>query len=75
MEKLPKSFLWLLKSASSVLHQHPLSLYHQLQNIENQFMNVIQPIELIDNVLLKQDDPKKQQGGIPKFLRSLERFW
>lgn len=56
LDKLPKSFLWLLKLAASVLHQHPMSVYHQLLSVEHQFMHVYQPVELMQNVLLKQDE-------------------
>lgn len=58
MKELPENFIWLLKFASSVVHQHPMSLYLQLIKIEQQFVNVYQPAELFDNVVLKKPKAK-----------------
>jgi hypothetical protein len=75
-KSLPKSFVWLLKIASmiasSILHQPPMRLYHQVLIIENQFMNAYQPVELVKNVLLKQN---VKPGELARFFNLLEDLW
>jgi hypothetical protein len=73
LDKLPKSFLWLLKLAASVLHQHPLSVYHQLLCVEHQFTVVHQPVELMKSVLLKQKLGRKFLKPLQS--RQLETMW
>lgn len=79
LKKLPKSFLWLLNQAASVLHQHPGSLYHQVLCLEHQFMAVYQPVELMKNVLLKKDqkeDPlKRTAASVVHCYTKLEQSW
>lgn len=78
LKKLPKSFLWLLNQAASVLHQHPGTLYHQVLCLEHQFMAVYQPIELMKNVLLKKDlseDPIKKTAPSLRCYRKFEGYW
>lgn len=73
LEKLPSSFRWLLNLAASSLHQNPSHIYRQLICVENQFMHVYQPIELMKNVLLRQKTPG---GKIYKtVMKSLEEDW
>lgn len=58
LELLPKSFRWLLNFAASVIQQHPINLYNQISLIEYQYMMHLQPMELVENVLLLQNDLK-----------------
>lgn len=58
MDLLPKSFRWLLNFAASVIHQHPLLLYNQISLIEFQYMIHLQPLELVENALLLQNEMK-----------------
>lgn len=55
-EKLPNNFKWLIKECAAILHQQPLTLYLELLVIENQFINVFQPVELVDNVIENRQD-------------------
>lgn len=68
INKLPKSFLWLLNHAASVIHQSPAVLYFQLLVIENEFIQVCKPIELTDYTPILD---KKECTG----MRSLHRYW
>ncbi|CAO1420883.1 unnamed protein product [Diamesa hyperborea] len=69
-EKLPKNFQWLVKECATILHQQPLALYLELQVIENQFINVFQPVELVDNVIEYRNDVK-----FSKLMRRIARMW
>ncbi|CAO1437068.1 unnamed protein product [Diamesa serratosioi] len=69
-EKLPRNFKWLLKECATILHQQPLSLYMELLIIENQFINVFQPVELIDNVIEYRQDNK-----FSILQKKLENLW
>lgn len=65
IESLPQNFLWLLKFCSSFNNQHPTALYNQLLILENQFVNVFCPLELVDNMLLTQ----KFSGMCRKYIK------
>lgn len=69
-EKLPKNFKWLIKECATILHQQPLTLYVELLVIENQFINVFQPVELVDNVIEYRQDNKHSV-----FQRKLANLW
>lgn len=73
LEKLPNSFRWLLNLAASVLHQHPLSIYQQLLCIEHQFLQLHQPVELMQNVLLKQKNVRGVFHAVKN--RTFEETW
>lgn len=72
MEKLPQNFRWLLNLGASILHQDPKTLYYQVLCVEHQFMNVYQPVELMDNVMIKQNAKKEI---FHQFLYKIERDW
>lgn len=69
-EKLPKNFKWLIKECATILHQQPLTLYVELLVIENQFINVFQPVELVDNVIEYRQDNK-----LSLFQKKLANLW
>lgn len=69
-EKLPKNFKWLIKECATILHQQPLTLYVELLVIENQFINVFQPVELVDNVI-----EYRQDINLTTFQQKLANLW
>jgi hypothetical protein len=62
--KLPISFQWLLNLTASLLHQNPINIYRELLFIENQYMHVYEPLELMRNVLVKQQKVRGKVSGI-----------
>lgn len=52
LEMLPESFQWLLQTVSNIIHQFPVSVYYQLMCIEFQYMFILEPIEIMKNVVL-----------------------
>lgn len=58
LDGLPENFLWLLNAAANIVHQQPHRLYNELITIEYQYMVQLQPMELVENVLKRQDDLK-----------------
>lgn len=79
ISQLPKPFRWLLNHAASILHQHPASIYNELLCIEHQFTTLYQPIELMENVMLKrnrENDPlRKLNPYVSKCYRKFEMSW
>lgn len=54
LDNLPRSFLWILRLAAAILNETPMAVYYQLVCLETQFMTVYKPVELIDNIMLRQ---------------------
>ena len=69
-ESLPRNFKWLIKECATLLHQQPLTLYLELLVIENQFINIFQPVELVDNVIEYRKDKK-----LSMFMNNLAGMW
>lgn len=59
IKALPKPMVWLLNTASKVIHQSPESIYFHLITLENEFTDFYKPMELNDNELKARfTDPK-----------------
>lgn len=72
MEKLPQNFRWLLNFGASILHQEPKTLYYQVLSIEHQYMHILEPVELMENIITYQD---KSLKNFQKIIRKFEQEW
>lgn len=76
LEKLPRSFQWLLKHCATQLHMHPKDLYIELLAIENQFRYVLKPVFKMKNRILNRKMTKRNLSARTlNAVNLLKRIW
>lgn len=76
VNKLPKSFQWLLKQCALQIHMHIRDLYIELLAIENQYRYVLKPIFKMENYI-KFRTPSTTKLDIQTLnaVKNLKRIW
>ncbi|XP_070507699.1 TATA box-binding protein-associated factor RNA polymerase I subunit B [Chironomus tepperi] len=62
VKKLPKTMVWLLDTASKVIHLDRETIYFHLITLENEFTDYYKPLELTDNELIVKNINEKRKG-------------
>lgn len=76
LEKLPRSFQWLLKHCASQLHMHPKELYIELLAIENHFRYVLKPVfKMNDRLLYRKTTKDNLTPRTFNAINLLRRIW
>lgn len=79
MEKMPKSFQWLLKQCAMQLHMQPRELYIELLAIETQFRYVLKPIFKMNTRILYRKVRKVRNSNMSArtwhAVKLLKRIW
>lgn len=76
VNKLPKSFQWLLKQCALQIHMHIKDLYIELLAIENQYRYILKPIFKMENYI-KFRTPSTTKLDIQTLnaVKNLKRIW